>query len=123
MKNVLYWYFFQSHFRPLISIQQRPSDKKPESYTRSKRSTCDPEVSCCKFEMTVSFEELGINEIFQPTSIRADYCYGSCNRKFGPDIYLAIQALDLYFRKKKQINVYFNNRFTINLLFKLFFLF
>ena len=49
--------------------------------SRRKREACDPNLTCCLFDMTVHFQDLGIHEIFHPRSIRANYCYGTCERE------------------------------------------
>ncbi|KAL8588381.1 hypothetical protein ACOMHN_028688 [Nucella lapillus] len=66
----------KSHFRPVLVI--RESRERPDP--RERRSECDPSNGCCKFDMTVTFAELGIHEILRPLSIKADYCYGTCER-------------------------------------------
>ena len=68
--------WLQSNFRPVLVLQEQ----RREDSQRDRRSACDPNSRCCKFDLTVHFHDLGIHEIFHPRSIRAGYCYGTCER-------------------------------------------
>lgn len=76
----------KSHFRPVLMLQVGQWDESEGAEDgegrslRKKRNACDPNSSCCLFELTVHFHDLDINAIFHPPSIRANYCYGTCDR-------------------------------------------
>ncbi|BFZ16614.1 hypothetical protein BsWGS_19653 [Bradybaena similaris] len=47
---------------------------------RGKRSTsCDPRYECCKRELMVNFQEIGMSDILQPRDLSVGYCFGECN--------------------------------------------
>ncbi|XP_025111083.1 uncharacterized protein LOC112574306 [Pomacea canaliculata] len=69
----------KSNFRPVLVMHLQST----EEHERKRRSTCDPEFDCCKFDLFVHFRDLGIHEVLHPRTIKADYCYGSCDR---PDL-------------------------------------
>ncbi|KAL8561706.1 hypothetical protein ACOMHN_025990 [Nucella lapillus] len=75
----------KSNFRPVLVIRERRSHPPEKSPPRGKRSMqCDPNTGCCKFDLTVRFNDLGIHEIFYPKTIRTGYCFGTCER---PDLH------------------------------------
>lgn len=67
----------KSNFRPVLVVHEQSA----RAVVRERRaSQCDPSVTCCRFDLQLNFRDLGIHEIFYPRTIKADYCYGTCDR-------------------------------------------
>ncbi|CAG5134996.1 unnamed protein product [Candidula unifasciata] len=63
-------------YKPLLVIKYM----KDGHLLRSKRSiSCDPRYECCKLELLVNFQDIGMPHILQPRQLSVGYCFGECN--------------------------------------------
>lgn len=83
MKTCFFFVGFQTPY-----IEYEVDDKRRP---RHKRSTLalycnenDRENRCCRFPLTVDFEEFGWNWIIAPKKYDANYCSGECSLNFLP---------------------------------------
>uniref|UniRef100_A0A7N8Y720 Growth/differentiation factor 8 n=1 Tax=Mastacembelus armatus TaxID=205130 RepID=A0A7N8Y720_9TELE len=66
------------HFQPFMEVQVSESPKRARRDTGLDCDENSPESRCCRYPLTVDFEDFGWDWIIAPKRYKANYCSGEC---------------------------------------------